>query len=75
MSIAARESFPDAERFAQFRCDRTGGGWGHIRLSCREVQYFYDPKTKEDLRGVGMLLVAKNRNGATGIANSATIRQ
>ena len=29
---------------------------------------FYDPKTKEDLRGVGMLLVAKNRNGATGIA-------
>lgn len=29
---------------------------------------FYDPKTKEDLRGVGLLLVAKNRNGATGIA-------
>ena len=29
---------------------------------------FYDPKTKEDLRGVGMLLVAKNRNGATVIA-------
>ncbi|WP_418550741.1 replicative DNA helicase [Parabacteroides goldsteinii] len=29
---------------------------------------FYDPKTKEDLRGVGMLLVAKKRNGATGIA-------
>lgn len=28
----------------------------------------YDPKTKEDLRGIGMLLVAKNRNGATGIA-------
>lgn len=28
---------------------------------------FYDPKTKEDLRGVGLLLVAKNRNGATGI--------
>ena len=29
---------------------------------------FYDPKTKEDLRGVGLLLLAKNRNGATGIA-------
>ena len=29
---------------------------------------FYDPKTKEDLRGVGMLMVAKNRNGAIGIA-------
>lgn len=29
---------------------------------------FYDPKTKEDLRGVGMLIVAKNRNGAIGIA-------
>lgn len=29
---------------------------------------FYDPKTKEDLRGVGLLLVAKNRNGATGVA-------
>ncbi len=29
---------------------------------------FYDPKTKEDLRGVGLLLVAKNRNGATGAA-------
>ncbi|MFV0583685.1 MAG: replicative DNA helicase [Parabacteroides gordonii] len=28
----------------------------------------YDPKTKEDLRGVGLLLVAKNRNGATGAA-------
>lgn len=28
----------------------------------------HDPKTKEDLRGVGMLLLAKNRNGATGIA-------
>lgn len=28
----------------------------------------FDPKTKEDLRGVGLLLVAKNRNGATGIA-------
>lgn len=28
---------------------------------------FYDPKTKEDLRGVGLLLLAKNRNGATGI--------
>ena len=27
---------------------------------------FYDPKTKEDLRGAGLLLVAKNRNGATG---------
>ena len=29
---------------------------------------YYDPKTKEDLRGVGLLLLAKNRNGATGIA-------
>lgn len=29
---------------------------------------YYDPKTKEDLRGVGLLLVAKNRNGATGVA-------
>ena len=29
---------------------------------------FYDPKTKEDLRGVGLLLLAKNRNGATGVA-------
>ena len=29
---------------------------------------FYDPKTKEDLRGVGLLIVAKNRNGATGMA-------
>lgn len=29
---------------------------------------FYDKNTKEDLRGVGMLLVAKNRNGATGMA-------
>ena len=29
---------------------------------------YYDPKTKEDLRGVGLLIVAKNRNGATGIA-------
>ncbi|WP_455637991.1 replicative DNA helicase [Parabacteroides sp.] len=28
---------------------------------------FYDPKTKEDLHGVGLLIVAKNRNGATGI--------
>lgn len=29
---------------------------------------FYDPKTKEDLRGIGLLMVAKNRNGATGVA-------
>ncbi|KKB47546.1 replicative DNA helicase [Parabacteroides gordonii] len=29
---------------------------------------YYDPKTKEDLRGVGLMLVAKNRNGATGTA-------
>lgn len=29
---------------------------------------YYDSKTKEDLRGVGLLLVAKNRNGATGVA-------
>lgn len=29
---------------------------------------FYDPKTKEDLRGVGLLIVSKNRNGATGTA-------
>ena len=29
---------------------------------------FYDPKTKEDLRGIGLLIVAKNRNGATGMA-------
>ena len=29
---------------------------------------FYDPKTKEDLHGIGLLLVAKNRNGATGVA-------
>ena len=29
---------------------------------------YYDPKTKEDLRGVGLLIVAKNRNGAIGIA-------
>lgn len=29
---------------------------------------FYDSKTKEDLRGVGLLIVSKNRNGATGIA-------
>ncbi|MEG1544985.1 MAG: DnaB-like helicase C-terminal domain-containing protein [Tannerellaceae bacterium] len=29
---------------------------------------FYDKDTHEDLRGVGMLLVAKNRNGATGVA-------
>lgn len=28
----------------------------------------HDPKTKEDLRGVGLLLLAKNRNGATGVA-------
>ena len=28
----------------------------------------HDPKTKEDLRGVGMLFLAKNRNGATGVA-------
>lgn len=28
----------------------------------------YDKDTKEDLRGVGYLLVAKNRNGATGRA-------
>lgn len=28
----------------------------------------YDKETKEDLRGVGYLLVAKNRNGATGRA-------
>ena len=29
---------------------------------------YYDPKTKEDLRGVGLLIVSKNRNGATGAA-------
>lgn len=29
---------------------------------------FYDKNTKEDLRGVGMLLIAKNRNGATGMS-------
>lgn len=29
---------------------------------------FYDPKTKEDLHGIGLLIVAKNRNGATGVA-------
>lgn len=29
---------------------------------------FFDKETKEDLRGVGMLLVAKNRNGATGMS-------
>ncbi|RHJ95417.1 replicative DNA helicase [Parabacteroides bouchesdurhonensis] len=28
----------------------------------------FDKNTKEDLRGVGLLLLAKNRNGATGIA-------
>lgn len=28
----------------------------------------HDPKTKADLRGVGLLLVAKNRNGSTGTA-------
>ena len=33
-----------------------------------DVVIFVYPKTKEDLRGVGMLLLAKNRNGATGIA-------
>lgn len=27
---------------------------------------YYDPKTREDLHGVGQLFVAKNRNGATG---------
>lgn len=29
---------------------------------------FFDKTTKEDLRGVGLLFVAKNRNGATGTA-------
>ena len=39
-----------------------------IAFVYRPEQYreYYDKQTKEDMRGVGQLFVAKNRNGATG---------
>lgn len=39
-----------------------------IAFVYRPEQYreYYDKQTKEDMRGVGQLFVAKNRNGSTG---------